>query len=194
LFLKSNLSFKTIEELDFWQSANTLHKCYLWTAIIIAMVTEIAIIRPGHHPVLPHSPSNKPSQSREVRFDKVVTGILSLSCSIKSDMRTIQIMACHRGQHDAVLNQHSWVLPPWNLEIFTTLSTSFPFEWSTFSYLPCLVTITYKNKNIVYNHHILLVLEREVLHASGSYHSSSTDGYQLSITHLVIKLIHLHQG
>jgi hypothetical protein len=35
------------------------------------------------------------------------------------------------------------------------------------------------------NHHILLVHEKEVLYASETYHSSSTDAYQLSISHLV---------
>jgi hypothetical protein len=34
---------------------------------------------------------------------------------------------------------------------------------------------------------ILLVHKREVLHASGTYHSSSTDDYQLNIAHLVTK-------
>jgi hypothetical protein len=38
----------------------------------------LAIIRPGRHPRLPHSPSDKPPQSREGRFDKVVTGLLGL--------------------------------------------------------------------------------------------------------------------
>jgi hypothetical protein len=38
--------------------------------------------RPGHHSGLPHSPSNKLPQSRERRFDKVVTGILGLSVPI----------------------------------------------------------------------------------------------------------------
>jgi hypothetical protein len=35
------------------------------------------------------------------------------------------------------------------------------------------------------NHHILLVHEKEVLDANETYHSSSTDVYQLSIAHLV---------
>jgi hypothetical protein len=39
--------------------------------------------RPGHHPGLPHSPSNKPPRSWEVRFDEVVTGLLGLSGLIK---------------------------------------------------------------------------------------------------------------
>jgi hypothetical protein len=40
--------------------------------------------RPDHHPGLPHSPSNKPPRSREVRFDKVVTGLLGLPGPIKT--------------------------------------------------------------------------------------------------------------
>jgi hypothetical protein len=39
----------------------------------------------------------------------------------------------------------------------------------------------------------ILVHKREVLHASGAYHSSSTDGYKLSIAHLVTKVIHVQQ-
>jgi hypothetical protein len=38
------------------------------------------------------------------------------------------------------------------------------------------------------NQHILLVYEKEVLHASGTYHSSSTDDYQLSIVYLVVNI------
>jgi hypothetical protein len=44
------------------------------------------IIRPSCHHVLPHSPSTKPPRSREVRFDNVVTKLLSLSGPIKPDM------------------------------------------------------------------------------------------------------------
>jgi hypothetical protein len=40
--------------------------------------------RSNRHPVLPHSPSNKPPQSREVQFNKVVTGLLGLSGPIKT--------------------------------------------------------------------------------------------------------------
>jgi hypothetical protein len=43
-------------------------------------------------------------------------------------------------------------------------------------------------------HHILLVHERKELHVSGTYHSTSTSGYQLRIAHLVVKVIHLQQG
>jgi hypothetical protein len=81
----------------------------------------------GRHPRLPHSPSNKPPQSREVWFDKVVTGLLGLLGPIKAEMRLVQIKACHRGQNDVVLNQNRWELPPWNLRIATTLSPAFSF-------------------------------------------------------------------
>jgi hypothetical protein len=47
----------------------------------------------GHHPVLPHSPSNKPPRSKEVHFDEVVTGLLGLLGPIKPDMRSVQIKA-----------------------------------------------------------------------------------------------------
>jgi hypothetical protein len=35
-------------------------------------------------------------------------------------------------------------------------------------------------------------MKRGVLYASGTYHSTYTDGYQLSIAHLVIKVVQLH--
>jgi hypothetical protein len=42
------------------------------------------------------------------------------------------------------------------------------------------------------NHHFLLIHKKEVLHASGTYHSSSTNVYQLSIAHLVDKHKYLY--
>jgi hypothetical protein len=85
----------------------------------------------SRHPGLPHSPSNKPPQSKEVRFDKVVTGLLVLSGLIKPNMQSVQIMACHRGQNDVVLNRHRWGLPSRNLRIATALSSSFPSMCTT---------------------------------------------------------------
>jgi hypothetical protein len=82
--------------------------------------------RPDRHPRLPHSPSNKPPQSGEVRFDKIVTGLLGLSGPIKPHMWSVQIKACHWGQNDMVLNQHRRGLQPWNLRIDMTLSPPFP--------------------------------------------------------------------
>jgi hypothetical protein len=41
------------------------------------------------------------------------------------------------------------------------------------------------------SHHILLVYEKEVLHVSGTYHSSSTDVYQLSDTVPTCILFHM---
>jgi hypothetical protein len=68
--------------------------------------------RPGHHPGLPHSPSNKPPWSREGWFDKVVTGLLGLPGHIKPDKWSVQIKACHQGQNDVDLNWHRRGLPP----------------------------------------------------------------------------------
>jgi hypothetical protein len=68
-----------------------------------------------------------------------------------------------------------------------------PSEWSTFPYLPCSVTTIYMNINITSPHHIqdiILVQKKRgggLLHASGTYHLTSTDSYQLSIAHLVVK-------
>jgi hypothetical protein len=87
-----------------------------------------AITWPDRCRGLPHSPSNKPPCSRDVRFNNVVTWLLGLSGPIKLDMWRVEIKACNRGQNDAVLNRHSWGRPPWNLRIATTLSSSFPSE------------------------------------------------------------------
>jgi hypothetical protein len=98
--------------------------------------------RPGRHPGLPHSPSNKPPWSREGWFDKVVTSVLCLPSPIKLDKWSVQIKTCHSCQNDAVLNRHRLKLPYWNLRIATTVYPPFPFEWSIFSYLPRPVTST----------------------------------------------------
>jgi hypothetical protein len=55
------------------------------------------IVRPGRYCRLPYSPSDKPPQSREVRFDKVVTNLLGLPGPVKRDTRSVQIKACPSG-------------------------------------------------------------------------------------------------
>jgi hypothetical protein len=90
------------------------------------------IVRPSRHPKLPHSPFNKPPWSREVQFDKVVTGLLGLPGPIKLDMRSVQIKTCHWGQNNVVLNRHRQGLPFSNPGIAMVLSPSLPSEWSTF--------------------------------------------------------------
>jgi hypothetical protein len=111
-----------------------------------------AIVQPNRHPGLPHSPSNKAPWSSEVWFGKVVTGLLDLPAHIKPDMRSVQVKTCHQDQNDAVLNRHRWGLPPWNLEIATTLSPLFPSESSTFVYLPRPVTSTiHEHKHSLYS-------------------------------------------
>jgi hypothetical protein len=132
-------------------------------------------------PILP--PLNHLEVGREW-FDKVVTGLLGLSGPINPICGQYKSKLVHQGQNDAVLNRHRWGLLPWKLRIAATLSPSFPFEWSTFPYLPRPVTTTYMNINIAsthHNHHTFLVHEKDVLHVSGTYHSSSTDVYQISI-------------
>jgi hypothetical protein len=89
------------------------------------------IIRPGRRPGLPHSPSNKPPQSTEERFDKVVTGLLVLSDPINPICGQYKSNLVHRGQNDEVLNWHRRELPPWNLRIVTALFPPFPSECST---------------------------------------------------------------
>jgi hypothetical protein len=146
------------------------------------------IVRPGRRPKMSHSPFNKPPRSREVRFDKVVTELLGLSGPINLTCVQYKSNLIHQGQNNVVLNRHRQELPPWNFKIATALSPPFPSKWSTFPYLPHLVTPTNMNIRLAsthHNHHILLVHEKEVLHVSETYHSSSTDVYQLNIAHLV---------
>jgi hypothetical protein len=99
-----------------------------------------AIVRPDCHPGLPHSPSNKPPCSREVRLDNVVTKLLGLPGPINSTYGQYNSKLLHRGQNDAVLNRHRRGLSPWNLRISMTRSPPLPFECSPFPYLPRLVT------------------------------------------------------
>jgi hypothetical protein len=98
--------------------------------------------RPSHHAWLPDSPSNKPPRSRVRMVWQSSYWATRFTRPHKLDMRSVQIKACHRGQNDVVFNHHRQGLPPWNLIIATTLSPPFPFEWSTFPYLPHPVTST----------------------------------------------------
>jgi hypothetical protein len=90
-------------------------------------------VRPGCHPGLPHSPSNKPPRSREGWFNKLVTGLWGLAGPIKPDTWSVQIKDCHRGQNNVVLNRHRQGLPSWNLRKAMSLSPPFPSEWSPFA-------------------------------------------------------------
>jgi hypothetical protein len=63
-----------------------------------------AIVQPGRHLALSHSPSNKPPRSREVRFDKVVTGLLGLLGPINPTCGQYKSKLVHRGQNDTVIN------------------------------------------------------------------------------------------
>jgi hypothetical protein len=98
------------------------------------------IVRPNRRPGLPHFPSNKPPQSREGWFDKVVTGLLGLPDPVNSTCDQYKSKLVHRGQNDAVLNRHMRRLASWNLRIATSLSSPFPSEWSTSPYLPHPIT------------------------------------------------------
>jgi hypothetical protein len=109
---------------------------------------HLAITRPDRRPRLSHSPSNKPPQCREGRFNKVVTGLLGLPGPINLTCSQYKSKLVHQAQNDVVLNWDRRWLPPWNLGIATTLSSPFPSEWSTFHYLPHPVTMTNININI----------------------------------------------
>jgi hypothetical protein len=105
-----------------WQPSVKSLLSRIWAPAPRIKACPPAIVWPGRHLGLPNSPSNKPPQSREVWFDKVVTELLGLSGPINPT----------RGQNYAVLNRHRRGLPPWDIGIAMTLSSSFPFEWSTF--------------------------------------------------------------
>jgi hypothetical protein len=82
----------------------------------------------------PHSPSKSKSttQSREVRFDKVVTKTTRLIGPHKTRHAvSTQLKVCHQGQNNTVLDRHGRGLPHRNLGIATTLSSSLSFEYST---------------------------------------------------------------
>jgi hypothetical protein len=87
--------------------------------------------RPGRHPGLSHSHSNKPPRCREVWFDKVVTMLLGLPCPIKTWHTISTNQNLPSEQKWPVLDRHRWRLPHRNLRIFTTLSPPFPSECST---------------------------------------------------------------
>jgi hypothetical protein len=145
----------------------------------------LAPAQPIHRRGPPHGPSKKTPWSRKVRFDKVVTG------PHKPDMQSVQIKDCpswpkQRGPYltqtgaTAMESQNSHGSLP-----------TLPFWVIHFPLFVCPVTPAYMNINIAStqrNQHILLVHEKEVLHLSGTYHSSSIDVYQLSISYLVVNI------
>jgi hypothetical protein len=62
-----------------------------------------------------------------------------------------------------------------------------PSECSIFPYLPRPSQQQHKHKPLLISQDNLLVYEREVLLVTGTYHSTSTKIYHLSIAHLVNK-------
>jgi hypothetical protein len=169
-----------------WQPSTKSLLSRIWAPTPRMKSWPQAIARPSCHCGLPHSPSSKPPRSRKVWFDKVVTRLLDLPGPINPTCGQSKLV--HWGQNDTVLNQDRRGLPPRNLRIAMTLSPPFPSESSIFPYLSRPATTTYMNINIAstqHSYHILLVHEREILHVSGTYHLSSTDGYQVSIAHLI---------
>jgi hypothetical protein len=94
------------------------------------------IVRLGRHHGMPHSFSNNPPQSKKVRFNKVVTGLLDLSGTINPICGQYKSKLVHQDQNDVILNQCRRGLPPWNLGIAMALSSPFPSKWSNFPNLP----------------------------------------------------------
>jgi hypothetical protein len=111
-YLRVSRRFESVYTLQGKNLTNTSyawpHRSHVWQPSTKSLLSWNWAPASGKksHPRLPHSPPNKPPQSREVRFNKVVTGLLGLSGPIKSDMRSVQVKACHQGQNDTVFNQH----------------------------------------------------------------------------------------
>jgi hypothetical protein len=137
--------------------------------------------------------SKSTTWSREVRFDIVVTKATRLIGPHRTrHVDNIQLKAYHRGQNSVVLNRHGRGLPHRNLGIATILSLPFPFECSTDPPTgPAQSSNSEYPISMHHNQSILLVHKRWVIYASGTYHSPSTNGYQLRIAVLVIKIIQL---
>jgi hypothetical protein len=137
--------------------------------------------------------SKSTTRSREVQFDIVVAKATRLIGPHRTRHAvSTQLKACHRSQNGVVLNRHGRGLPHRNLEITTSLSPPFPFECSTDP--PTGPTRSSNSEYPISTHHnqfILLVHKRGALYVSGTYHSTSTNGYQLCIAVLVIKIIQL---
>jgi hypothetical protein len=133
----------------------------------------------------PHSPSTKPPQSWEGWFDKLVTKLLGLLGPIKPDMWLVQLKGCALGpkrRGSESTQAGATTLEPWNSH---GLLPTLPFRVLHFPRFPLpRHTNDLKKTSTHHIQTVLLVHEREVLHASGTYHSTSTDVYQLSIAHL----------
>jgi hypothetical protein len=127
-----------------------------WAPALGMKSWPLAIIRPSHHCGLPHSPSNKPPQSKEGWFDKIVTRLLGLSGPINPTCGQYKSKLVHWSKNDMVFNRHRRGLPPWHLRIVTALSPPLPSEWSAFPYFPRPVTtIIHEHKHSLYStHHI----------------------------------------
>jgi hypothetical protein len=93
-YLRVSWWFKLVYTLQGKNLTNTSyvwpHRSHIWHPSVKSLLSQnrvsapgmkswlTAIIRPGHHPGLPHSPSNKSPWSREGWFDIVVTELLGL--------------------------------------------------------------------------------------------------------------------
>jgi hypothetical protein len=132
-----------------------------------------------------------------VWFDKVVTKATRLIEPHKTRHAVnTQLKACHRGQNGAVLNQHGRGLPHRNLKIATTLSPPFHSECSTDPHTSPVRSSNSEKPISTHHNHVYpsSSKKRGVLTVSGTCHSTSTDGYQLRIAVLVIKIIQLNKA
>jgi hypothetical protein len=82
-------------------------------------------VRPGCHPALSHSPSNKPPWSREGWFDKIVTKATKFTDPIKTRHAVSINQSLSSGTKRLVFNRHRQRLPHKNLRIATTLCPPF---------------------------------------------------------------------
>jgi hypothetical protein len=122
-----------------------------------------------------------------VRFDIVVTKATQLIGPIKPDMRSVHNLRLAIGA------KATWSLTDTD-EGYHTETSEVPHHSLRPSLpsvplvpllappsLTTIITITSTH----HNQNILLVHERGAVYVSGTYHPTSTDGYQLHIAHLV---------
>jgi hypothetical protein len=123
------------EELDQHTICLTPWGSHVWQPLASSYLVKIRPLLPVWSlDPCPHSPSKSKSttQSREVRFNKVVTKATQLIRTHKTRHAvSTQLKACHRGQNGADLNRHRRGLPHRHLGIATALSPPFPSECST---------------------------------------------------------------
>jgi hypothetical protein len=115
---------------------------------------------------------------RMVRYRPTLwsSALLSLLEPHKSNMHQCCSMLAHQGPNDAVLNQQKQGLPPWSLEYPWIHSPTFPFG-DTPLVVPYFPRICLNLRQLLFikiETNLQPPLWQGILHARGTYHSSST--------------------